>query len=93
MCNGWLEVEERLKLFREFNTFTLCAETTGDIKCNIADLSMSTDEIRSNILALIKNLKANKPPYASKKFIRKAIISSSMGPSYRLSLKEIGAIN
>lgn len=74
------------------NTFVMKSDKTGDIKCNIADVSMPTEQIRANLLELIRILRRNKPPYSSPKFISKVYISSSMGPSFMLSTKEIGSI-
>ncbi|KAK2197687.1 bifunctional Ribosomal protein L1-ribosomal biogenesis protein/Ribosomal protein L1-like/Ribosomal protein L1 [Babesia duncani] len=81
---------EILKAAIERNTSVVRSDTAGDIKCNFADVGMATRDIRENLLELVAFFRNNKPPYASSKFITKASISSSMGPSFRLNLIELG---
>nr|PVC49576.1 chloroplast ribosomal protein L1/50S ribosomal protein L10 [Theileria orientalis] len=79
---------EVLDNFVNRNVLVIKSDKVGDIKCNFADVTMPLDEIRSNLLEIFRYLKKNKPPYSTQKFIDKIYISSSMGPSFRLGIKQ-----
>ncbi|UKK00845.2 chloroplast ribosomal protein L1/50S ribosomal protein L10 [Theileria orientalis] len=79
---------EVLDNFVNRNVLVIKSDKVGDIKCNFADVTMPLDEIRSNLLEIFRYLKKNKPPYSTQKFINKIFISSSMGPSFRLGIKQ-----
>ncbi|EKX74306.1 50S ribosomal protein L1p, putative [Theileria equi strain WA] len=85
------DILERVNDIANKNTFVMKSDKTGDIKCNFADVSMPTEQIRANLLELVRILRKRKPPYSSQKFISKIFISSSMGPSFMLSTKEVGS--
>ncbi|KAF5153503.1 Ribosomal protein L1p/L10e family protein [Theileria parva strain Muguga] len=71
------------------NVLVIKSDKAGDIKCNFADVSMPLDEIRTNLLEIFRYLKKNKPPYSTQKFVDKIFISSSMGPSFRLNVRQL----
>ncbi|GBE60122.1 50S ribosomal protein L1 [Babesia ovata] len=72
------------------NTFILRSDRVGDIKCNFADVTMPREEIRENLLEIVKYLRQNKPDFAGAQILSAAYVSSSMGPSFRIFLKDLG---
>ncbi|GIX62431.1 ribosomal protein L1 [Babesia caballi] len=84
------ELLEKVELVETRNTFILRADRAGDIKCNFADVTMPREEIRENLLEIVKYLRANKPDFAGAQLLSAAYVSSSMGPSFRINLKDLG---
>lgn len=85
--------EELLDVIQQIenrNTFILRADRAGDVKCNFADVTMPKDQIRENLLEIVKYLRLNKPPFAAAQLFSAAYVSSSMGPSFKISLKDLG---
>jgi large subunit ribosomal protein L1 len=66
-------------------------EKAGIIHSGIGKASFSADDLRANFDALVDAVVKAKPSGAKGKYLRKAAISSSMGPGIRLDIAEIGA--
>ena len=65
-------------------------EKAGIIHSGIGKASFSADDLRANFDALVDAVLKAKPSGAKGKYLRKAAISSSMGPGIRLDVAEIG---
>jgi large subunit ribosomal protein L1 len=65
-------------------------EKAGIIHSGIGKASFSADDLRANFDALVDAVVKAKPSGAKGKYLRKAAISSSMGPGIRLDVAEIG---
>jgi len=55
----------------------------------IGDVSYTPDQIQQNLVALLEDLKRNKPPSAKGIFIKKATLSSTMGAGVEIDLSSI----
>ena len=66
-------------------------EKAGIIHSGIGKASFSAEDLRANFDALVDAVIKAKPSGAKGKYLRKAAISSSMGPGINLDVAEIGA--
>ena len=66
-------------------------EKAGIIHSGIGKASFSAEDLRANFDALVDAVIKAKPSGAKGKYLRKAAISSSMGPGIKLDIAEIGA--
>jgi len=66
-------------------------EKAGIIHSGIGKASFSAEDLRANFDALVDAVIKAKPAGAKGKYLRKAAISSSMGPGIRLDVADIGA--
>lgn len=66
-------------------------EKAGIIHSGIGKASFSAEDLRANFDALVDAVVKAKPSGAKGKYLRKAAISSSMGPGIKLDIAEIGA--
>jgi len=66
-------------------------EKAGIIHSGIGKASFSAEDLRANFDALFDAVVKAKPSGAKGKYLRKAAISSSMGPGIKLDVAEIGA--
>ena len=65
-------------------------EKAGIIHAGIGKASFSAEDLRENFDALVSAIVRAKPSGAKGKYLRKAAISSSMGPGIRLDVAELG---
>lgn len=65
-------------------------EKAGIIHSGIGKASFSAEDLRENFDALVNAIVRAKPSGAKGKYLRKAAISSSMGPGIRLDVAELG---
>jgi large subunit ribosomal protein L1 len=65
-------------------------EKAGIIHSGIGKASFPAADLRANFNALVDAVIKAKPSGAKGKYLRKAAISSSMGPGIRLDVAEIG---
>lgn len=65
-------------------------EKAGIIHSGIGKASFSAEDLRENFDALLNAIVRAKPSGAKGKYLRKAAISSSMGPGIRLDVAELG---
>jgi len=65
-------------------------EKAGIIHSGIGKASFSAEDLRENFDALVAAIVRAKPSGAKGKYLRKAAISSSMGPGIRLDVAELG---
>jgi len=65
-------------------------EKAGIIHSGIGKASFSAEDLRENFDALVAAIVRAKPTGAKGKYLRKAAISSSMGPGIRLDVAELG---
>lgn len=64
-------------------------DKTGNIHALIGKVSFESEKLEKNILALISELIKIKPPTIKGQYIRSCYLSSTMGPSFRLDVKEL----
>lgn len=64
-------------------------ERAGIVHASIGKASMSSDQIRDNLLAIIQMLVRLKPSSAKGTYMRSAAISTTMGPGIRLDTNEL----
>ena len=65
-------------------------EKAGIIHSGIGKASFPAEDLRANFDALVNAIVKAKPSGAKGKYLRKAAISSSMGPGIRLDIAELG---
>ncbi|ADM89670.1 putative 50S ribosomal subunit protein L1 [Candidatus Zinderia insecticola CARI] len=80
-----------LKTVKEFKLGKIQykSDKYGIINTSIAKISFKNIYIRKNILNFINFVNKNKPLNFKKKFIKKIYLSSTMSPSFKISLKYI----
>ena len=66
-------------------------EKAGIIHSGIGKASFTAEDLRANFDALVGAVVKAKPSGAKGKYLRKAAISSSMGPGIKIDVAEIGA--
>ncbi|MEO0102199.1 MAG: 50S ribosomal protein L1 [candidate division WOR-3 bacterium] len=64
-------------------------DKTGNIHALIGKVSFESEKLEKNILALISELIRIKPPTIKGQYIRSCYLSSTMGPSFKLDVKEL----
>ena len=65
-------------------------EKAGIVHGGIGKASFTQDALEANVKAFVDALNRSKPSGAKGKYLRKAAISSSMGPGIRLDVAELG---
>lgn len=66
-----------------------CNDKFGNLHLAVGKSSFSTADLKENIGVLIKTVLKEKPPNAKGTYLQKAYISTSMGPSIKLDVKQI----
>lgn len=61
----------------------------GVLHASFGKVSMGVDALRENLMVLVKSVKASKPASSKGKFLKKIVISSSMGVGVTLSPDEV----
>lgn len=61
----------------------------GIVHAPFGKVSFGTDKLRDNLTALIKSVQGSKPPTSKGKFLRKVVISSTMGVGIIINPDEI----
>lgn len=64
-------------------------DKTGNVHTIVGKVSFTPDKLEKNILAVISELQKIKPASVKGQFLRSVTLSASMGPGYRLDIKEI----
>lgn len=77
-------IEELKKGRKEFR-----ADKTGVVHLPIGKISMETEKIKANAEVVINEIKRKKPADLKGDFIKSVALSSTMGPAFRLSLRDI----
>jgi len=70
---------------------TFRADSAGLIHSRIGRVSFSPEDLKENILAFMGHITKNRPPGAKGQYIKKVVISSTMGPGIRLDLREVAS--
>jgi len=65
------------------------SDKTGNVHAIVGKASFTPDKLEKNILAVISELQKIKPASVKGQFLRSVTLSASMGPGYRLDIKEI----
>lgn len=65
------------------------ADSTGLIHSKVGRVSFEGDALKENIQAFMGYIVKNRPPGAKGQYIRKVVLSSTMGPGIRIDVKEI----
>lgn len=68
---------------------TFRADSGGLIHSRIGKISFEPEALKENILAFMNHIVKNRPPGAKGIYIKKVFISTTMGPSIRLDLKDV----
>ena len=61
----------------------------GNVGISIGRKSFSTKQIYENLKTIFQNLKKEKPSLVNSEIVKSVYISSTMSPSYKISLKDI----
>jgi len=61
-------------------------DKTGNIHCLVGKVSFSTEKLKENVESLLKAIDAARPVGVKGKLIKKAVISTTMGPGIRLDV-------
>ncbi|MEO0072696.1 MAG: 50S ribosomal protein L1 [candidate division WOR-3 bacterium] len=64
-------------------------DKTGNVHTIVGKVSFENEKIEKNILAVISELLKLRPATVRGQYIRSATLSSTMGPGYRLDIKEL----
>ncbi len=64
-------------------------DKTGNVHALIGKVSFEPEKLEKNLLALIAELIRLRPPTVKGQYIRAGYIASTMGPSFRLDVKEL----
>ncbi|MEX2648775.1 MAG: 50S ribosomal protein L1 [Alphaproteobacteria bacterium] len=67
------------------------AEKAGIVHAGVGKASFSYDQIRDNVLAFVDAINKAKPSGVKGTYMRKATLSSTMGPGVRLELQSLSA--
>lgn len=65
------------------------ADKTGNINVAVGKVSFESEKLVSNLLTLVAEILRLRPAQLKGQYIRSVSISSTMGPGYRLNLKEV----
>jgi large subunit ribosomal protein L1 len=66
------------------------ADSTGLIHSRVGRVSFEPEALKENILAFMGHIIKNRPSGAKGQYIKKVVISSTMGPGVRVDLREVG---
>jgi large subunit ribosomal protein L1 len=61
----------------------------GNLHLTVGKSSFSNSDLKENIIVLIKAILKEKPPHTKGSYLSKVYISTSMGPSVRLDVKQL----
>jgi large subunit ribosomal protein L1 len=67
-------------------------DKTGIIHCPVGKVSFEAAKLADNAGALISSVIKAKPASAKGKYVKSIIISSTMGPGFRIDLASVGAV-
>lgn len=67
-------------------------DKTGNVHAIVGKASFEPDKLEKNILAVISELQKIKPASVKGQFLRTVTLSSTMGPGYKLDIKEISEL-
>lgn len=65
------------------------ADKNGIVHCTIGKINFNTEQLQGNFLALLADLKKVKPANAKGVYLRKATVSSTMGPGFIVDLASL----
>lgn len=65
-------------------------DSTGIVHLGIGKVSFSESQLLQNVQAVIANIKANKPQSVKSSFIKAVYLSTSMGPSVKVDVNNLG---
>lgn len=65
------------------------SDKTGNVHAIVGKASFESDKLEKNILAVVSELQKIKPASVKGQFLRTVTLSSTMGPGYKLDVKEI----
>jgi large subunit ribosomal protein L1 len=79
------------KVIREMKLgrIEFCNDKFGNLHLTVGKSSFSTSDLKENIVTLIKAVLKEKPSSAKGTYLQKAYISTSMGPSVKLDVKQL----
>jgi large subunit ribosomal protein L1 len=64
-------------------------DKNGIIHCSIGKMNFSVEEIKENIKALVDKIKSLKPESSKGQYIKKIVLSTTMGPSVEVKLETL----
>lgn len=68
---------------------TFRADSGGLIHTKVGRASFETDALKENILAFLNHIVKNRPPGAKGQYIKKVVLSTTMGPGIRLDIRDL----
>jgi large subunit ribosomal protein L1 len=68
------------------------ADKTGNINAGVGKASFAEDAILANLTAFIEAINRARPSGVKGTYIKKATLSSTMGPGVKLDLAGLGAV-
>jgi large subunit ribosomal protein L1 len=67
------------------------ADSGGLIHSRVGRVSFEPESLKENILAFMNHIIRNRPPGAKGQYVKKVVLSTTMGPGVRVELKEVVA--
>lgn len=67
-------------------------DKSGIVHATVGRVSFTAEQLRENVMMMLESILRAKPAAAKGKYLKKASISSSMGPGIRLKLDEIASL-
>jgi large subunit ribosomal protein L1 len=66
------------------------ADKAGIVHCSIGKASFEAEALKENFMSLVTAVNRSKPPASKGAFLRKVVVSTTMGPGIRLDVGSLG---
>jgi large subunit ribosomal protein L1 len=82
------EVAEAVKEFKK-GRIEVRTDKTGNIHIPVGKRSFDNEKLKENIISAVRQIMQMKPAGVKGQFIKKAVLSSTMGPGIKLNLQSL----
>ena len=82
------EVGEAVREFKK-GRVEVRTDKTGNLHIPVGKVSFENEKLKENIIAAVDQIMAMKPQGVKGQFLKKAVLSSTMGPGIKLDLNEL----